>query len=60
MIVMKFSINSSGGKKFMMNMLECGKCGYFDGLICRKNCEERDEYEVVEDCKHFEYSIYYM
>ena len=42
-----------------MNNFECGKCAYFDGMECRKNDEERDEDEIVRDCTHFEYSIYY-
>lgn len=43
-----------------MNMFECGKCGYFDGTCCRKDCSERYEDEVVKDCTFFEYSIYYQ
>lgn len=46
-------------KMKIKNMMECGKCGYFDGMRCRKNCVERDEDEVVTDCNSFEYSIYY-
>ena len=42
-----------------MNNIECGKCGYFDGMTCQKTGEERDADEVVMDCNDFEFSIYY-
>lgn len=42
-----------------MNLFECSKCGYFNGVICRKNGCERDSDEIVKDCKDFEYRIYY-
>lgn len=41
-----------------MNNMECGKCGYFDGMCCRKTDIERDEDEIVVDCNSFEMSIY--
>ena len=42
-----------------MNDFECGKCGYFDGMCCRKHNEDRDADEIVSDCKDFEKSIYW-
>lgn len=41
-----------------MNNMECGQCGYFDGMICRKTGEERYVDDVVEDCEDFDLSIY--
>lgn len=43
-----------------VNQMECGKCGYFDGMMCRKHCVERYEDDIIKDCKYFEYSIYYQ
>lgn len=43
-----------------MNNFECGKCGYFDGSCCTVDDSDRYEDEVVEECTHFELSIYYQ
>lgn len=42
-----------------MNHFECGKCAYFNGMCCQKNNEDRDEDEIVDECIHFEKSIYW-
>lgn len=38
---------------------ECGKCGYFDGMICKKKDIEVDSDEIIDDCTDFDLSIYY-
>lgn len=42
-----------------MNEEQCGNCGYFDGMICRKKDIEVDSDEIIENCTDFEPSIYY-
>lgn len=42
-----------------MNHMECGKCGYYDGMCCQIDEEDRYEDDIVTDCKDFTLSIYY-
>ena len=42
------------------NLMECGKCGHYDGSCCTIDDCDRYVDEVVKDCGNFEYSIYYQ